>query len=94
MRWDGDRATTVHAAAGRYVSSIFDLVHNTGSRTAFVTSTPELSMVRTSWDATNGGSDPYGVDNGRDKFTQFLTLADDDAVADRVVSMLGTTRRR
>lgn len=68
--WDDTWDRTVHAAAGRYVSSVFDLVHNYAYKTALVTR-DNLRIMDRSWDATNGGRDPYGVDNGRDKIVDY-----------------------
>ena len=56
--WDGVPDDTVHAAAGRYVSSVFDLVHNFGRRTAYLASNSQLGLVDQSWDGTDGGLDP------------------------------------
>ncbi|MGD9960425.1 alkaline phosphatase family protein [Nocardioides sp.] len=75
--WRTDPGTTVHAAAGRYVSSVFDLAHNFGMRTALLTSQSGLSRLEDSWDATNGGTDPYAPDNGRAKISRFILAADD-----------------
>ena len=86
-------AGTVHKAAGRYVSSVFDIVHNNGLATALFTSRSELRMVDTSWNGTNGGTDPYGADNGRDKIDVFRLGAGDTAVTDAAVSRLATGRR-
>ncbi|MDR7251441.1 hypothetical protein J2X46_000413 [Nocardioides sp. BE266] len=73
----GRKASTVHAAAGQYVSSIFDLAHNNSLRTSFVASRPDAQLVRRSWNKKSGGKDPYGVDNGTAKFDKATVLRDD-----------------
>ena len=70
---------TVHAGAGQYVSSIFDLAHNTSRRTNFVASRPQSGLVHTSWNKRSGGKDPYGVDDGTAKIDQVKVLRDDAA---------------
>lgn len=75
--WDGQPDETVHAAAGRYVSSAFDLVHNFGRRTAYLASDEQLGLVDTTWDEVNGGLDPYGADDGRDKISQYVAAGGD-----------------
>ena len=79
---------TVAAASGRYVSSVFDLVHNFGLGTALFTSEPALSMVDQSWDAVNGGPDPYGADDGRDKIDVFVQVKRDERMVKKLVRSL------
>ena len=86
--WNRDTGTTVHAASGRYVSSTFDLVHNFGLRTALLSTHPRTGLIARSWDAANGGADPYGVDNGRAKIDTVSRHADDAALGRQLVSML------
>ena len=71
--------STVHESAGQYVSSIFDLAHNTSRRTSFVSSRPQTKLVRESWNRRSGGKDPYGKDDGTAKFDQVKTMRDDAA---------------
>lgn len=70
---------TVHAGAGQYVSSIFDLAHNTSRRTSFVASRPQAGLVHKSYNKRSGGKDPYGVDDGTAKLDQVKVLRDDAA---------------
>lgn len=79
----GAKATlpaTVHSSAGQYVSSIFDLAHNTSQRTTFVAARPQTEIVRRSWNKKSGGKDPYGKDDGTAKIDSFK-VARDDATA-------------
>lgn len=68
---------TVHSAAGQYVSSVLDLVHNSSLSTTVVGSRPALRTVRESWNRRNGGKDPYGVDDGTAKINRFRVYRDD-----------------
>ena len=85
---DRDTGSTVQAASGHYVSSVFDIVHNFGLSTALFSSQPRMALVDRSWDGTNGGTDPYGVDDGRDKINQYVATADDQDLVDRLTAML------
>lgn len=78
--WD-NVASTVHAAAGSYVSTVFDLVHNNGLRTALISSSKVTDAMRPSWDAAHGGLDPYGRDDGRDKIDKYRTATTDRKAA-------------
>ena len=72
--------STVHNGVGQYVSSIFDLAHNTSRRTSFVASRPQTQLVHTSWNQRSGGKDPYGIDDGTAKIDMVKVLRDDAAV--------------
>jgi hypothetical protein len=88
--WPGDPGGTVADAAGHYVSSIFDIVHNTGKTTALYSSRGSVSRLATSWDSTNGGVDPYGLDNGTAKIDRFVKADNDSQLVDSLVSQLST----
>ncbi|NYD40973.1 alkaline phosphatase family protein [Nocardioides panaciterrulae] len=86
-----DSGSTVRAAhGGRYVSSVFDLVHNLGRSTALFGSRDELDVVARSWDGTNGGTDPYLPDDGRDKIDTYSNGKDDVAVVRDLTAQLTT----
>jgi hypothetical protein len=89
--WNSVPDDTVHAAAGHYVSSAFDLVHNFGRRTAYLASVNDLDLVDESWDQVDGGLDPYGIDDGRDKISKYV-LADGDGFVVSQLRDLLTTR--
>lgn len=86
--WDDRPDDTVAAAAGHYVSSAFDLVHNFGGRTVLTASHPDAALLDRSWNAANGALDPHGTDNGRDKIDDFDLVASDRAVVDSLTSAL------
>ena len=72
--------STVHSSAGQYVSSIFDLTHNTSHRTTFAAARPQAGIVHRSWNKKSGGTDPYGKDDGTAKIDS-VKVARDDATA-------------
>jgi hypothetical protein len=90
VRWPGDPGGTVADAAGHYVSSLFDIVHNAGRSTALYTSRGAVSRLATSWNATNGGHDPNGLDNGTAKIDHYVKADSDQAVVDSLVSQLSS----
>ncbi len=67
VSFNSDNDSTIHAAAGRYVTSVFDIVHDNGLRTGFYASKSKFSFFVRSWSGTYGRSDPIAPDNGRDK---------------------------
>ena len=62
-----DNGSTVHEAAGSYVTSVFDIVHDNGMRTGLYASKSKFEFFDRSWNADNGRADTIGADNGRDK---------------------------
>ncbi len=78
---NGYSGPSVHAAAGQYVSSIYDMAHNLGLRTAFYSGDPRSKLVGKTWDTSLAGTDKYGVDNGRTKIDQRLVASTDTDVA-------------
>lgn len=76
---DGYRGTTVHAAAGQYVSSVFDMAHNLGLRTAFFSGDPRSALVLRTWASRHAGTDGYGANNGRVKIS-IRKIGDDDEI--------------
>jgi hypothetical protein len=88
--WPGDPGGTVADAAGHYVSSLFDIVHNAGRSTALYSSLGAVSRLATSWDSAHGGRDPSGLDNGTAKIGRYVTAHDDTALVRSLVSQLST----
>lgn len=76
---DDTARTTVHDAAGTYVPSVFDVVHDRGRRTALYTSKDKFAIYNRSWNRRHGGRDTVGRDNGRDKIDRF-TYRENEAV--------------
>lgn len=71
-----DTGSTVHRAAGHYTSSVFDVVHDRGGRTALFTTKAKFALFDRSWSA-NGAADEVGVSQGRDKIDRFTVDTDD-----------------
>ncbi len=67
VTFNEDNGSTVHVRAGTYVASAFDVVHDSGGRTALYSGKDKLDLLDRSWNAANGAADRTGVDNGRDK---------------------------
>jgi len=76
--WLTTPSATVKDAAGHYVTSAFDLVHNYGYRTSFLARGNDLGIVGASW--ADGSVDRVGVNNGRDKITHVATYDTDGPV--------------
>jgi hypothetical protein len=83
-----DNGSTVHASAGHYVASVFDVVHDHGGSTAFYSSKDKLDLLDRSWNATHGSRDRVGADDGRDKIDRYWLDSERDNVS-RLVSRLG-----
>ena len=85
---DDESKTTVDRAAGRYIPSIFDVVHDRGRRTALYTSKDKFALYNRSWNRRHGAVDTVGRDNGRDKIDSFTYLGDEDALVDLILADL------
>lgn len=88
VRSNRDTGRTVHAAAARYVASVFDVVHDRGGRTALYVGKPKLDLLGRSWNARNGARDRVGADNGRAKIDRFVRTSDQRRLVRRVVADL------
>ena len=72
---------TVHRSAGEYVSSVFDVVHDRGGRTALFSTKTKFALYARTWNA-NGAPDRIGRDDGRAKIDTFVV----DTNATRLVA--------
>jgi hypothetical protein len=77
---DGDLGPggTLHTSGNAslpYIASTFDVAHDNGFSTAMYAGREKFELFDRSYDATNGGLDTTGVDNGRDKIDLFYTHA-------------------
>jgi hypothetical protein len=89
--WHGASARgPLTVTAGHYVSSVFDVVHDYGRSTAFYTSQDDADLLASSWNASHGAADRFGLDDGRNKIGRYVhTDRDEDTVA-ALVSKLET----
>jgi hypothetical protein len=65
-----DNGTTIHRAAGHYVASVFDVVHDNGGSTALFAAKIKFNLYRRTWN-THGGPDRAGRNDGRAKIDRF-----------------------
>ncbi len=86
--WRPTPASTVHAAAGHYVNSVYDLVHDYGYTTSFLAHGNDLGIVDSSWGPGDGSVDRYGTNNGRDKISQYALLRTDGKVVRTLAEQL------
>jgi predicted AlkP superfamily pyrophosphatase or phosphodiesterase len=75
VTFNEDNGSTVHVRAGTYVASTFDVVHDSGGRTALYAGKEKFDFLDRSWNATNGAVDRTGVNNGRDKIDVYRRAA-------------------
>jgi predicted AlkP superfamily pyrophosphatase or phosphodiesterase len=64
--FNSDTGTTVHQQAGRYVASVFDVVHDHGGRTALYSAKTKFELYDRTWNA-HGRHDTIGKDHGTRK---------------------------
>lgn len=84
-----DNGKTVAAFAKSYVPGVFDVVHDFGHSTAFITSDPNGRLIKRSWSAKHGAADRIGVDNGTKKLTKAVVKRSDKDV---IATFAKTTR--
>lgn len=87
VTFNDDNGKTVHASAGGYVKSIFDDVHNHGGSTAMYAAKSKFNFLNRSWNATHGGVDRVGVNNGRDKIDRYY-VDDEPTNVTRLITRL------
>jgi hypothetical protein len=87
VTFNEDNGSTVHARAGTYVASAFDVVHDSGGRTALYSGKEKLDFLDRSWNAAHGAVDRTGADNGRDKIDVYRRAAP-SVLTDALISAL------
>jgi Type I phosphodiesterase / nucleotide pyrophosphatase len=65
-----DNGSTIHKAAGHYVTSVFDVVHDHGGSTAFFGAKSKFRLYKRTWN-THGARDQVGRNDGRAKIDRF-----------------------
>ena len=87
-----DTGTTVHRAAGHYVASVFDVVHDRGGSTALFSAKTKFELYARTWN-THGRADPVGYDNGRQKIDRVVLDTDNARLVGRVNAELKSAPR-
>ncbi len=80
ITYNEDMGRTIHDEAGGYVTSVFDVVHDSGGRTTMWVGKPKFEALDRSYDATHGAPDIVGVDHGSDKIDVFVRTDPVEAV--------------
>jgi hypothetical protein len=89
VRFNYDNGGTVEKAAGRYVPSMFDVVHDHGGSTALYSSSGGFRFFVRTWN-TNGDPDNVGTDQGRAKIDKVNINGNNDALVENLVAELNT----
>jgi Type I phosphodiesterase / nucleotide pyrophosphatase len=84
-----DNGSTVHRAAGHYVASVFDVVHDNGGSTALFASKTKFMLYKRTWN-THGARDRIGENDGRAKIDRFTI----DRNNTRLITKLNANLRR
>lgn len=88
--FNDDNGTTVHANAGQYVASMFDVAHDRGDRTALYTVKDKFNVLDRSWTARTGAPDRTGANNGRDKIDRYWLSLTEPTNTTRLINRLNT----
>jgi hypothetical protein len=84
-----DNRGTIHRAAGHYVASVFDVVHDHGGSTAVFASKTKFRIYQRTWNS-HGARDRVGHNDGRAKIDRFTI----DRNNTRLVAKLTAELRR
>ena len=72
VTFNADNGRTIHELAGRYVASVFDVVHDAGGSTGLYVGKIKFDFLDRSWNGANGAPDETRADDGRDKITDYV----------------------
>ena len=85
---DDNDHTDIHRVAGRYVPSMFDVVHDRGGRVHFYAGKDKFAFFDRSWDAERGAADTTGIDHGSDKIDRYVYSSDTTVLVDQILRNL------
>ncbi len=80
---------TLHSNNKSYVSSMFEVAHDYGLRTALFASKSKFSLYDVSYDSRSGAADNIGEDNGRDKLDFYQANPDTAVLMDAMIEEMG-----
>lgn len=92
VTFNEDPGTTIHDAAGQYVTSAFDVVHDNGGTTALFAGKEKFAFYDRSWNEASGALDTTGPDNGWDKIDSYLR-ASSSSTTSTLISELASAPR-
>ena len=82
-----DNGSTIHKAAGHYVASVFDVVHDHGGSTAFFGAKSKFRLYKRTWN-THGAQDRVGRNDGRAKIDRFTIDRNNTRLVSKVTAEL------
>ena len=92
VTFNSDTGTTVHRAAGEYVASVFDVVHDRGGSTALFSAKKKFALYQRTWNS-KGATDKVGANNGRAKIDRFTVDTDNTRLVGKVTDDLRQSPR-
>lgn len=92
VTFNSDTGTTVHRAAGEYVASVFDVVHDRGGSTALFTAKKKFALYQRTWNS-KGATDKVGANNGRAKIDRFTVDTNNSRLVGKVTADLRQSPR-
>jgi len=87
-----DNGRTVHRAAGHYVASVFDVVHDNGGSTAMFASKIKFDLYKRTWN-THGAPDRTGRNDGRAKIDRVTIDRNNTRLVAELTAELGRSPR-
>lgn len=90
---DVPREETLHAARGAYVTSMFDVAHDRGFKTALIAGKTKFSVFDASYDEEHGAPDTIEADDGKDKIDACVRDDDPAAAVDALITHLSSAPR-
>jgi len=87
-----DNGGTIHRAAGHYVASVFDVVHDHGGSTAVFMAKTKFRIYQRTWNS-HGARDRVGENNGRAKIDRFTIDRNNTRLVAKLTAELGRKPR-